>query len=280
MTPMPTTAQPSPGCGQALPGRPQPGASANREVQLTDPLMGPVTRHYRLHLPQNFDTSNTSPLPQLLNYHGWGGGPKEQERYFAEVSDADPQGFLLVSGKGMGDMSGQDYKPTWGSWNTSRTNGPLGDTCDRDRASWWKIPCYDSCSSCSSSSSCDWTTCYDDVAYTEALIDEIGSLYCIDLASIHLTGFSNGGMFAHYIASRTTRLATIGPVGASPLLGFGDPPSLPMSLIDFHATDDTNVPYDMAGAEAMGGGAGPLGSLINEEGFFYEDKVGAVGLVW
>ena len=51
-----------------------------------------------------------------------------------------------------------------------------------------------------------------------------------------------------------------------------------MSLIDFHATDDTNVPYDLAGAEAMGGGAGPLGSLINEEGFYYEDKVG--GMVW
>ena len=29
-----------------------------------------------------------------------------------------------------------------------------------------EIECYDSCPHCDSSKSCDWTTCFDDVAFT------------------------------------------------------------------------------------------------------------------
>ena len=45
-----------------------------------------------------------------------------------EVSDEDEEGgFILVRGNGVGDPSTPDEN--WGSWNCSRTDGPLGAPC-------------------------------------------------------------------------------------------------------------------------------------------------------
>ena len=42
--------------------------------------------------------------------------------------------------------------------------------------------------------------------------------------------------------------ASIGPVSGTPLLGFGDLPARPVSLIDFHGTTDNIVPYSLQNA--------------------------------
>ena len=52
-----------------------------------------------------------------------------------------------------------------------------------------------------SKTSCDWSSCYDDVGFLEFLIERIGSRWCLDLNSIHLSGISNGGMFAYFLAA-------------------------------------------------------------------------------
>ena len=87
---------------------------------------------------------------------------------------------------------------------------------------------------------------------------KVSRLYCVDLRSVHMSGISNGGMFSYFFASRyvttmdcpltnhsrqyasfrSDRLATIGPVAASPLLGFGKPPIGNISVIDFHGIND------------------------------------------
>ena len=38
-----------------------------------------VTRHSRLHIPLHIDTSNTKPIPLLLDYHGWSGTANSHE---------------------------------------------------------------------------------------------------------------------------------------------------------------------------------------------------------
>ena len=43
--------------------------------------------------------------------------------------------------------------------------------------------------------------------------------------------------------------ASIGPVAGAPLIGFGDLPKTPMSVIDFHGIEDDTIPYDLAHAE-------------------------------
>ena len=57
---------PSPGCQAPIYSHPHPGHHARFEVSVCDPLMGEVTRSYLLHLPANYDTSNTAPVPLML----------------------------------------------------------------------------------------------------------------------------------------------------------------------------------------------------------------------
>ncbi len=45
------------------------------------------------------------------------------------VADMDPVGFFVATPNGMADNKGG-----MGSFNCSKTNGPLGPPCDTDRA--------------------------------------------------------------------------------------------------------------------------------------------------
>ena len=40
-------------------------------------------------------------------------------------------------------------------------------------------------------------------------------------------------------------IASIAPVSGSPFLGFDNIPNIPISVIDFHGTDDDVIPYDL-----------------------------------
>ena len=84
-----------------------------------------------------------------------------------------------------------------------------------------------------------------------------------------MSGISNGGMFMYYagkiiymIASSpnpnylcvllinflasemSDTIASIAPISGSPFLGFDNLPHSPISVIDFHGTDDDTIPYD------------------------------------
>ena len=43
--------------------------------------------------------------------------------------------------------------------------------------------------------------------------------------------------------------ASMAPVAGAPMLGFGDLPSIPTSLIDFHGINDDTIPYDLEHSE-------------------------------
>ena len=70
--------------------------------------------------------------------------------------------------------------------------------------------------------------------------------------------------------------ATINPVAASPMLGFGTPPSRPdnqppikLSIIDFHGILDSIIPYMLETSE----GFGPHNSFVSSVGgYYFEDK--------
>ena len=65
------------------------------------------------------------------------------------------------------------------------------------------MECYDSCPLCDEMYSCDWTSCYDDLGFIRTLIEMIKEDWCIDLSHIHMSGYSNGGMFSYYVATHT-----------------------------------------------------------------------------
>jgi polyhydroxybutyrate depolymerase len=56
----------------------------------------------------------------------------------------------------------------------------------------------------------------DDVAFANALIDELERRYSVDPKRIYATGFSNGGVFSNYLAcNQADRIAAIAPVSGS-----------------------------------------------------------------
>ena len=109
------------------------------------------------------------------------------------------------------------------------------------------------------------------------MVDYVNDMYCLDMESIHLTGYSNGGMFSYYAASQLNDIiASITTNAASPIIGFGDVPlNPPISLLDFHGQLDGVIPYDVNSASSQG--MGPYNSVISGDLYYYYQSPDAWG---
>lgn len=252
---------------------PEPGQHQRYSIQVSDPDQGEVTRAYILHLPANYDQSNNVAVPLLLDYHGWTDNAVEQMEIapWAEVADEDETGFIYVAMDGMSDIKGEGV---YGSWNVSATLGPIGLTCDPKLVG--DYPCYSSCAPQGDCGylvdSCDWTSCHDDITYTEAVIYDITSKLCVDTEQIHVSGNSNGGMFiwSRIMERLAATIASTGTVCSSPLRGYNPMPDSPVSIIDFHGLQDATIPFS---PESPGNlGAGPDMTTQTTDGYYYHIK--------
>ena len=260
-------------CGGDIPNQPQPGQSLRTSILVSDPNFGEVERTFVLHLPAGYSNNNDILTPLVLSFHGWhgNGNSQEYEGGLNDVADEDPEGgFIVVHGDGYGDPSSSQF--LWGSWNCTRTDGPLGPPCELPRPLGYSMHCYDTCSQCDPRNSCDWSHCYDDVAFVRAMVDYVKENYCLDIGSIHMTGISAGGQFPYAVVSKLNDLvASIAPNAADPMIGFGDVPlDPPVSLIDFHGMQDSAMPYDINSIASRG--EGPHNSVISLDYYYYEQK--------
>ena len=114
-----TSSEHSPGCSTPLPDKPHPGRHHKFSLMVEDPHLGEVEREYNLHLPAHYDTSNTVPVPLVLDYHGWTGTAHDQmvNMPWRDVADLDKTGFIYISLQGMNDVPDGGF---YGSWNVSR----------------------------------------------------------------------------------------------------------------------------------------------------------------
>jgi polyhydroxybutyrate depolymerase len=88
-----------------------------------------------------------------------------------------------------------------------------------------------------------WRNNVDDVAFVEALLDEISSAACIDASRVYATGLSNGGMMAHRLGCELSeRILAIAPV-AAPLHVASCRPQQPVSVLYVHGTEDPVIPF-------------------------------------
>ena len=92
----------------------------------------------------------------------------------------------------------------------------------------------------------------DDIAWVEALLDDLGSHACVDLARVYATGLSNGGFFsATLVCALADRIAA-----TSSVAGVTHPepcePSRPVPMLAFHGTGDTVVPFDGGDSVLLG----------------------------
>lgn len=262
--------KPSPGCGNSdNAGRIPKQVVDTIHVTYNDKLLGPLNRRYLIQIPRSFD--NTFAVPIVFDLHGYTTSPEGESHQSGWKHLGQTEEFIVVWPEGMSDSPNSLY-----SWNCSvNVGGPFGPTCDTDRSKWdAPTECHDSCPLCDEMTSCDWASCSDDIGFIDFVINHVADYWCIDMHQMHLTRISNGGMFAYYVATTATDglgFATINPVAASPLVGFGAPPvnaDINFSLIDFHGTRDDTIPYD----ETSSFGPGPHDSLTSSDGYYYEKK--------
>ena len=171
-----------------------------------------IERMYILHVPSSYD--DRIPTPLVLSLHGGGGDAVNQRRVSGFNDLSDEKGFIVVYPNGTGKL--EDKILTWN-----------GGAC------------------------CGYAAAHqiDDVGFIRALIAELQSQYNIDPKRIYATGLSNGGIMSYRLACDASDLfAAVGPVAGTQNYVRCEP-SEPVSVIHFHGTDDTRLPYD--------GGIGP-----------------------
>ena len=168
---------PSNGCGQPLPNQPHPGKHHAIHITVDDPNLGQMTRDFIIQIPERkivlikkighfhlcialIDFHNKHAKALVFDLHGWTGSSHNQIHESPWKNVALNHDFILVWPNGMDDSPSK-----MGSWNCSRSDGPLGPPCNQTRSAWGDIECYDSCPACNSQNSCDWTTCTDDINY-------------------------------------------------------------------------------------------------------------------
>ena len=172
--------------------------------------VGGLQRSYVVHVPKH--GGKTSPMPVVLALHGATmNGP--MMAWFTDLNHkADEAGFIAVYPNGTGKRSSF-------FWN--------GGKC---------------CGSAVKEN-------VDDVAFIDALLDDLMQKYGVDERRVYATGMSNGGIMVYRLAAELAdRIAAIAPVAGSVATEIGDL-KRPVSVLHFHGTKDEFLPFE--------GGKGP-----------------------
>jgi len=161
-----------------------------------------LNRSYQIYVPATYSVSE--PIPLVFNLHG---GASTATGYLNSIGDmrpiADTANFIIIYPQATTDSSGN---PTWhlGGENSKSTS-------------------------------------VDDVGFVSHIIDEVSSIYSVDLERVYVTGFSNGGYLAYEIACLlSNRIAGIGSVAGHMFIdtyNYCDP-SHPTPVINIHGTED------------------------------------------
>lgn len=253
---------PTAGCGQE-------GWTSGTRTMHFDGL----DRTFRVHVPVGYSASKPAPLVAI--FHGWTG---DENGFIDEqlVRDsADRLGYVLVAPRGLGSGEPDQHNNSWTfSGSSTGIDGHGGTTCDRGST---PDNSYESCGD--RANSCGWTHCQqDDVAFTAALLEEVGNNLCIDQERIFATGGSNGGMFSWELAQNPATASlfrAIAPVIGLPHRGYSTGPGregeIPALLIT--GTLDEVVPpgpWDDPG----------FNTTSNDNDRYYYESATAITRIW
>lgn len=116
-------------------------------------------RSYLLYVPSGIDAINGAPL--VINVHGLGGSPEQQNEMSGIISQANVRKFVVAAPLGLGPNA---------SWNA-------GACCTRAK-----------------------TTPIDDVAFFKTMLKQVSKTVKIDPKRVYGMGISNGGMMLNRFA--------------------------------------------------------------------------------
>jgi polyhydroxybutyrate depolymerase len=166
--------------------------------------VGGLNRTYLVHVPQGHDQK--TPLPVVLALHGATmNGP--MMAWFSGLNrKADEAGFITIY------PNGTDAHSSF-FWNGGNCCGLAAQN---------KV---------------------DDVAFIDALLDDLMRAYPVDAQRVYATGMSNGAIMAYRLASELSdRIAAVAPVAGSVGTEISQP-KRPVSVLHFHGTKDEYIPF-------------------------------------
>lgn len=196
-------------------------------------------RVFNVFVPNGYEPDTRTPI--VLYFHGWGGNGNLNWM----TNEANSATFIAVGPTGVGGGANPDGGAnSWNGGGSTTSSGGFGPP-DASCAEGSPQYCYDSCAARPQGCHpCDWTTCNDDISFTDALLDWLEEELCVDPARVFVTGHSNGGQFAWAVAARlANRIAATVPSAGTPHAAFGEGPvSRPVSVMDVHGKFDTICP--------------------------------------
>ncbi|MBL6604235.1 MAG: hypothetical protein ISQ43_03760 [Flavobacteriaceae bacterium] len=174
---------------------------------------GGLNREYLLYIPPNLN--NPKYLPVIFNFHGYGGQALQffNQTDLTEISDNN--GVVLVYPQGSNLPDGGSH------WNAAPSS--------------------------SSSTSFVNKSSTDDIGFFKVLLEEINQDNIVDLKRVYVIGYSNGGMFSHFLACNTDNIiAAIGDIAGTMLNETFNScnPSSPIPILKIHGTSDRVVSYN------------------------------------
>ncbi len=209
-SPTPLSPPPAAAACPSTPGASAPQVSAAPVTSAQPIVRGAVLRDrpYSVEVPSGNDPATPAPVIVLL--HGFGSNAFEQEEYFKLGHVAAAHGALLVLADGTRNPSG------WSYWNAT-------DAC------------------------CDifHQGGPDDVAYLDAVLDDLAGRFSVDSKRVWLIGHSNGAFMAYrYACERAQRVAAVASLaGASWLDPARCAPTAPVAVLEIHGDADPACKY-------------------------------------
>ena len=167
-----------------------------------------ITREYLVHVPSSY---RGAPTPMLVALHGGGGDADFQadDSKYKLISKSEAAGFIAVFPNGYSRFP----------------SGAL--------ATWNAGAC---CGAAQKNN-------IDDVGFIREVIARVERQARIDPTRVFATGMSNGAMMSWRLACEAPEIRAIAPVEGTDNTTHCTP-SRPVAVIEFHAADDPNVPFN------------------------------------
>jgi len=167
-----------------------------------------ITREYLVHVPRSYRGGLT---PVLVALHGGGGDADFQadDSKYRLISKSEQAGFIAVFPNGYSRFP----SGILATWNAGACCGKAQENN------------------------------VDDVGFIREVIRRVEHQASIDPRRIFATGMSNGAMMSWRLACEAPEIRAIAPVEGTDNTAHCTP-SRPVPVIQFHASDDPNVPFN------------------------------------
>jgi polyhydroxybutyrate depolymerase len=182
-------------------------------------------RLYRVYVPKSLDPNQPSPLVVLLH-----------------ACD-----LMRGSGDEVAADTHFDDEARAGHFVAVYPDGQIGDYSVLGRMRCWNAGncCIENVT----------TPVADDVAFVSQVLDRVTADHSIDKARIFIVGVSAGGFMVYRLACElSSRIAGMASIAGTMLVDSCHP-ARPVSILEMHGTDDSNVPYD--GGVVFNGASSP-----------------------